>query len=330
MTGTQCFADAPLMPPALEILKPGLFTTVQDLGRRGFQKYGVSVSGAMDLFSHRVANRLLGNPDEAATLECTLLGPRIRFLADLTIAVAGADLSPRIDGSPIPEWESVRVRKGSVLDFQACRSGCRAYLAVEGGLEVSPVLGSRATHVRTRLGGLEGRAIKSGDILSSVGRPVWPPYIEKHQIFRSALPGEILRSRKLRFVLGPQEDFFTLESIQDFLQGKFRVSPHSDRMGIRLEGKPLVHRAGADIVSDAVPFGSIQVPADGQPIVLAADRQTTGGYPKIGVVATVDFTVLAQLKPGDEIQFVRVDLDSALEALKALEMELESGLVISQ
>lgn len=318
-----------LMPPTIETLKPGLFTTIQDLGRFGFQKFGVSVSGAMDFFSHRVANLLVGNDESAATLECTLRGPTLRFFRDVRIAITGANLSPKLDEQEIPQWQSVEVRKGSVLSFGQCRRGCRAYIAVAGGLDVPLVLGSRSTHARTQLGGFEGRPLKSGDVLSALeteptcGRRAVHPA----RRFESPWTGRILSSRTLRFISGPHEDYFVPGSLENFSREKYIVSTHSDRMGIRFEGARLIHRSSADIISDAVPCGAIQVPANGRPIVLAADRQTTGGYPKIAVVITADFPVLAQLKPGDAIQFQPVRLEESLQEFRTLEAAIANGII---
>lgn len=310
------------MSSIIEILKPGLFTTIQDLGRPGFQKYGVPVSGAMDFFSHRIANWLVGNEERAATLECTILGPSVRFLRDGTIAITGADLSPRVDGAEIAMWQSLVVRQGSTLSFGECRRGCRAYVALAGGVEVPSVLGSRSTHTRTRLGGYEGRPLKKGDVLSfclgagisSCSRRFQSPYCEK-----------LLTSRTLRFLIGPNDNQFEPESIQAFQRDPYRVSAQSDRMGIRFEGKALIHRGHAETVSDAVPFGTIQVPSNGRPIVLAADRQTTGGYPKIGVVITADFPVLAQLRPGDEVRFRSINMEESLDLLRSMENAILEG-----
>jgi antagonist of KipI len=311
------------MSPCIEVLKPGLFTTIQDLGRHGYQKFGVSVAGAMDFFSHRVANGLVGNPPQAATLECTILGPSLRFLVESTIAMTGADLSPQLDGNPIPMWESLDVQEGSILTFGECRRGCRAYIAIWGGIDVPRVLGSRSTHTRSLLGGLEGRALKKGDRLAVAHSNA----AAGSQRFRSDLIERILTSGTLRFLEGPQQNFFKADSLAGFAKGTYRVSNNSDRMGIRFDGPKLIHRGRADIVSEAVPFGSIQVPANGLPIVLAADRQTAGGYPKIGVVITADFPVLAQLKPGDEVQFVPVRKDSAMKALRSLEDEISDRFI---
>jgi len=308
------------MPLTIEVLKPGLFTTVQDLGRFGYQKFGVSVSGAMDFFSHRVANLLVGNDDTAATLECTILGPTLRFLADVTITVTGADLSPRLDGVAMGMWRTHSARKGSELSFGPCRQGCRAYLSIGGGFDVPAVLGSRSTHVRTRLGGLEGRALRKGDILScfQACATVSP------RVFRSAFADRFLSARTIRFLRGPQADRVEPESLEMFERHKYRVSTHSDRMGIRFEGSPLSHRGSADIISDALPYGTIQLPANGLPIILAADRQTTGGYPKIGIVISADFPALGQLKPGDEIEFRCVSYEESVRELQAVEVAISS------
>lgn len=308
------------MPAAIEVLKPGLFTSVQDLGRHGYQKFGVSVSGAMDVFSHRVANRVIGNPDKAATLECTILGPTLRFLTASFIAVTGADLSPRLNGEPLEMWKPYEVWNGSELSFGPCRSGCRAYISIGGGFDVPPMLGSRSTHVRTRLGGFEGRALRKGDVLSRGEAIAKIASLS----FRSPLVDLILSSRTIRFLPGPQSDRVEPESLEMFERQKYRVSTHSDRMGIRFEGLPLDHRGSADIVSDALPYGTIQLPADGLPILLTADRQTTGGYPKIGIVITADFPVVGQLKPGDEVKFRRVSTQESASALQAMETALAS------
>jgi biotin-dependent carboxylase-like uncharacterized protein len=275
----------------------------------------------MDFFSHRVANRLVGNDEEAATLECTLMGPTLRFLEDATVGITGAAMSPRVEEVEARMWRSFEVKRGNVLSFGECRRGCRAYVAFAGGIDVPVVLGSRSTHTRTHLGGMEGRPLIKGDIVSSIERGA-------HQLsnrFLSPFSEKILTSRTLRFILGPNDDHFGPASIGDFQRETYRVSAHSDRMGIRFEGRALTHCGSAEIVSDAVPFGTIQVPANGQPIVLAADRQTTGGYPKIGVVITADFPVLAQLKPGDKIRFQSISLEESLGLLNSIEAAISTG-----
>ena len=268
---------------AIEVLDGGLLTTVQDRGRCGYQRYGVPVSGAMDPFALRAANMLVGNPDSAAGLEVTLLGPRLRFLADATIAVTGADLGGVLDGRPIARWSPVRVPASSVLSFDGARDGVRAYLAIAGGLDVPLVLGSRSTYLRSRLGGFEGRALKAGDILRVLEPasrlPAGPPVPGAG--FSIPVYGH---SHVLRIVLGPQDDWFTEAGLRTFLASTYTVTPQSDRMGTRFSGPRIEHRAGADIVSDGTPLGAVQVAGDGVPIVLAADRGTAGGYTKIATV----------------------------------------------
>jgi biotin-dependent carboxylase-like uncharacterized protein len=297
---------------AIEVLDGGMLTTVQDLGRFGFQRYGVPTSGAMDLFSLRAANRLVGNPDDAAGLEMTLVGPRLTFRVPATIALTGADLGARLGDRPVPRWESVIVEPGTVLWFSGPRDGVRAYLAVAGAIDVPVVLGSRSTYTRSKLGGLDGRPLRAGDILYVGGdRPV--------------LPGEALHlpaahrpvyghAHVLRVVLGPQDDWFTAKGIETFLSSTYTVAPQSDRMGYRLTGPVIGHLRGPDIVSDGTPFGAVQVAGDGAPIVLLADRGTAGGYTKIATVIGPDIPRLAQAVPGDTVGFERVTLDAAYRA----------------
>lgn len=301
-----------------EILKPGLLTTIQDLGRFGYQQFGVQVAGAMDRLSLVVANRLAGNPDYLAGLEVTLWGPTVRVLSDGVVAIAGADLSPTLDGKPLPMWRTLAVRAGQTIEFGARRSGARAYVAVRGGIAVPVVLGSRSTHARSHTGGLAGRTLARGHVIEAGPPPAGP--LREREIPSRHRPvyGTDMR---LRVVLGPQQDHFRPEAVETFLHARYTVSPQSDRMGYRLEGPPLAHLRGADLVSDATPFGAIQVPANGQPILLMADRQTTGGYPKLAVVASVDLPLAAQLAPGDGIRFRALPVADAQEAYR-LQAEL--------
>lgn len=310
------------MVPVLEILEPGLLTLVEDLGRWGYQRYGVSASGAMDLFSHRAANRLVANADGEATLECTVIGPKIRVLADTALAITGADLRAQIDGRSVGMWETVFVREGNVLSFGRVR-GCRFYIAVSGGLDVAPVLGSRATHLSTRLGGYQGRKLSAGDVLGTSERQGADRLRVRRALAPQRLP-DFLSRREVRALPGPQADFFSEQEMGSFFRDSYRVQLDSDRVAIRLDGRPLKHRECADIVSDPSPLGAVQVPAGGKPMVLMADRPTTGGYPKIANVIAADLPVLAQLKPGDEIRFAACGLDEALAALQQMEEAMES------
>jgi len=281
----------------LEVLDGGLLTTVQDLGRRGYERYGVPVAGAMDPFALQAANALVGNPLGEAGLEITVLGPRLRAAAGCLMALAGADLDARVDGRPVPPWQALWLPAGATLNFAGRRSGCRAYLAVAGGFDLPAVLGSRSTYLRGGFGGLEGRAVRAGDRLALrapergyaalAGRPR-PPL---------ALPayGDEVT---VRVVLGPQADRFTAEGVETFLGAVYEVGQASDRMGYRLRGPSIAHLAGADVISDGIALGAVQVPGDGQPIVMMADRQTTGGYTKIATVIGADIPLLAQCLPG--------------------------------
>ena len=301
--------------PAFEVTEPGLFTTVQDRGRHGFQRIGVPVSGAMDEFALRAANLLVGNEGGAAALEMTVLGPSIRFLAPAVIAVTGADLSATLDGAPLPRWRTAYVEADSVLTFRPMRDGVRAYLAIGGGIDVPVVMGSRSTYVKSAIGGVEGRALAKGDIIPALlsdgdgltgprrlpgdGEP--PVYGDHHEI---------------RVIPGPQDGAFTQAAFDTLLSAEYAIALDSDRMGYRLEGPTLEHTAGADIVSDGNPPGSIQVPGDGVPMVLLADRGTTGGYAKIATVISTDLSTLAQALPGHTLSFRSVGLEKAHQALR--------------
>lgn len=305
----------------LEIVKPGLLTTIQDLGRKDYQIYGISTCGAMDTFSLRLANILVGNKEEEAGLEITIIGPKIKFIHDGLIAITGADLSPKLNGEAVPLWKSIKVSKGDILDFGPIRYGCRAYMAIAGGIDVPQIMGSKSTFIRGGYGGLEGRSLQKGDTILIqrpklttnllAGRKLPPSYIPNYQ-----------EERKVRVILGPQADAFTKEAIQDLISTPYRISSDSDRMGYRLEGTPLTHVVGADILSDFITAGSIQVPGSGQPIVLMADCQVTGGYTKIGVVIRVDLPYLGQKKPGDYVCFEQVEIVEAQKLWKKQEQLL--------
>jgi biotin-dependent carboxylase-like uncharacterized protein len=302
--------EAILKGHSLEVIEPGLLTTVQDMGRRGHEAVGVPVAGAMDPFALHAANWLVGNAPTAAGLEITISGPKLQANTDCLIAVGGADLGLRINGRQIPPWMSAYVRRGWRIEFSGLVKGCRAYLAVAGGIDVSPVLGSRSTYLRGEFGGLEGRALRSGDILQ-IGRNVGSGHLPARA--GRELTGDPAQLQRLlpaygeeptvEVIPGPQSEAFSTAGIETFFSEEYLVSPTADRMGYRLQGPPVRHegpdpRASADIVSDGIVLGAIQVPADEQPIVMMADRQTTGGYPKIGVVASADIPLLGQCRPG--------------------------------
>ncbi|MGE5359224.1 MAG: 5-oxoprolinase subunit PxpB [Bacteroidales bacterium] len=306
--------------PAIEVLNGGGFTTVQDLGRYGFQRYGVPVSGAMDTFALRIANLLVGNAEGAAALEMTITGAELLFVASATIAIAGADLRPRLDDQYAPMWRPFVVPAGSVLTFRGCRAGARAYLAVAGGIDVPPVLNSRSTYIRSGLGGFRGRALQAGDVVA-IGPPGQP---DSGRALPPSFFPAYLGGHRVRVLLGPQQDGFTRRGIDTLLGSAYTIAPQSDRMGYRLEGPAVEHRGRADIVSDGSPAGAVQVPGDGQPLVLLADRGTTGGYAKIATVITADLPRLAQSRAGDRVFFDAVGENEARAALIRHETVVEA------
>lgn len=290
------------------VVRAGMFTTVQDMGRRGQRSRGVPLSGAADAFALRVANIVVGNDERAAGLEFTLIGPELRFEEAAVIALAGADFGQ-------PRGRPLQVRAGETLKLGAAVSGCRGYLAVAGGIAVELVLGSRSTYVRAGLGGCQGRALRDGDLLPvspaprapagrwSIDERIWPPY--------SASPC-------IRVLPGAQAEQFP----DTWCEGEWRVTPQSDRMGLRLRGPALRRSVKGDLVSSPVVPGTIQVPPDGQPIVLLADAQTIGGYPQLGQAVAADLPLLAQLRPGDTVRFRPVSIEEAHAALLAQEKAL--------
>ena len=306
---------------ALQVLQPGAFTTVQDLGRYGYQKYGVSISGAMDRFALRVANLLVGNQEGEAAIEATVVGPKLKALENLRIAFTGGDLSPEVNGKTVPMWRTLNIKEGEVISFGFPKSGCRAYLAVSGGIDFPPVMGSRSIHTRSNLGG-NGRALINGDVLKIKDSGT---RIQESKLFRLSEDQIPIygRSWQVRVVLGPQNDYFTRQGIDTFLHNEYLITPQADRMGYRLKGPPIEHKAGADILTDATPPGSIQVPGDGMPIILLADGQTTGGYSKIAVVTSVDQDLLAQAKPGDKVRFQRVTILEAHRLMEKMEKRIQ-------
>ena len=301
---------------AIHVIKAGLQTTVQDLGRWGHQSSGVPVAGPMDTFSHRLANVLVGNAASAATLEITLIGPELEFGADAIIAVCGADFDMMLDGHAIGLGASTPVARGSRLVFGRRRVGARAYLAVAGGFQTPLVLGSRATHVVSRMGGVEGRALVAGDLVP-FGKAASPRTLRRASGFQ--LPSGRAR---LRLLPGPQADWFETGAVGVLTSVSFRISPRSNRMGFRLEGPPLPRRRTGEPISEPLAFGALQVPAAGEPILLMADRQTAGGYPKIASVISADLPVAGQLAPGDFVEFAMCSRQEAAAALIARERPL--------
>ncbi|MBX0333040.1 biotin-dependent carboxyltransferase family protein [Pontibacter sp. HSC-14F20] len=309
----------------LEILKPGMLTTLQDKGRYGYQKEGIITSGAMDTFACRVANMLAGNAEDEAVLEITLIGPTIRFTEDQLIALTGADLSPELNGEQVAMWRPLLVKKGSVLSFGAPVSGCRAYLAVSGGFTIPKLMGSYATYLQAGIGGYQGRALQAGDLIAChsptpAGIALFPQATDATDvpdyIAASWTPDpqfypDYTPNPTLRVIKGPEYELFSGNSQEQIWSERFQVSAQSDRMGYRLQGASLYLCEEAELISTAVTFGTVQVPPHGNPIVLMADHQTTGGYPRILQVVRVDLPILAQVAPGQTIEFEEVSLEEA-------------------
>ena len=296
-----------------------MLTTIQDAGRWGFQAQGVPVAGPMDPVSHRLANALVGNVRDTAALEITLLGPDLEFEDERLVAVAGAEFGMALDGRPVPINAPFIVSAGSRLRFGERRLGARAYLAISGGIAVPPMLGSRSTHLVSAMGGAGGRALAAGDRL---------PLGDPRRVERMALapqPAAVAlpdHHARIRVLPGPQRDYFSDDALDVLQSALYTIGHNSDRMGFRLEGPRLAHARGADIISDATPLGVLQVPASGQPILLMADRQTTGGYPKIATVIAADIAVAGQLGPADTIAFTVCTPAEAMAALIAQERTL--------
>ncbi len=291
----------------LVVQSPGLLTTVQDLGRAGYGAWGISPSGAADPVSLRLGNLLVGNDAGAAALEMTLLGGSFVFPEGAVVAVTGADFGATIVGRAVEMWTAQTIAPGAVLAFGPTRNFARSYLAVAGGIHVAPFLGSAATHLLSGLGGLEGRALRKGDVLRLGKRAAKIP---KGRIRLAALQG--FRPRKvLRVTPGPQIDVFSEEAREAFFRRTFRVSEASDRTGLRLEGHSIPYKLAEEIITEGVPLGAIQVTPSGQPIVLFVEQQTTGGYPKIANVIGVDLHRVGQLRPRVEVRFERTSLGVA-------------------
>ncbi|WP_145325664.1 biotin-dependent carboxyltransferase family protein [Paenibacillus xylanexedens] len=326
---------------SIEVIRPGLLSTVQDEGRTGYRRYGIHPGGVMDTFAARAANMLVGNSRHAAVLEMTMTGPRLRFHESRLISLCGADLTATVDHQPVPLWRPVLVRAGSVLKFGQCRHGLRGYLAIAGGIAVPEVMGSRSTDLKTGLGGVEGRALCVGDLLPtgepSVEARVWMQRMEKkaeenERDHRILVPAWFLSERErpdydgrsvIRLMQSKDSLLFSQESLEQFYGEKYVISPQSDRMGYRLQGSRLALDQPLERLSEAVTYGTVQVPPDGQPIILMADHQTIGGYPVIAQVARVDMPILAQAKPGTRIAFKQITYDQARQLYNEQECNMQ-------
>jgi biotin-dependent carboxylase-like uncharacterized protein len=295
----------------IKIINAGPQTTIQDQGRFGFQDRGVPVSGAMDQEAYRLGNLLVGNQGHEASLEITLGGFKAEFLSESCFCLTGAEGEARLNNQSIRTWTAHRAVPGDVLSLDYGRKGGRWYLALAGGIDIPLVLGSRSTYLRGGFGGLEGRPLRKGDQLET-GRPMG-------QALLSPLPGDLIPGYSqvpvIRVVMGPQDEAITEHGLSTFLNAPYTVTQRSDRMGCLLEGPPIEHKQGPDIISDATAFGSIQVPGSGQPIILMADRQTVGGYVKIATVVSVDLPLIAQSLPGHKVRFQAVPFQEAQSLL---------------
>jgi len=301
---------------ALRVVKGGLLSTIQDLGRVGYQSVGVSVAGPMDWYSHRLANRLVSNDERAAAIEVTLIGPELAAEGDALCAIAGAEFDVMVDASPVSTSGPFTVQRGQRIVFGERRRGARATLAVRGGIDVPSTLGSRSTHLVSHMGPFGGRALQGGDLL-----PIGTAGSALRFCGARRLPlSEGIAT--LRIMEGPHRIRFRDQAWATLCGEPFRISPDSNRMGYRLDGPRLSHVRGADILSEATAVGSLQVPSSGQPILLMADRQTTGGYTIVASVITADLPVAGQLAPGDIVRFAPCSREDALAALAVRESEL--------
>ena len=294
----------------LQILTPGPLTTIQDRGRFGFISSGIGTSGVMDRDAYEAANYLVGNKHGEAVLEATLMGPSIRFEEDCICAVTGADMQTKVGSKAMEPYRPFWVQAGQVLTMGYAQTGCRGYLAVQGGFDVPLVMGSRSTNLKCALGGYEGRALRAGDVLTVPDESLSTVMDRKRR--QPVYTQEVT----VHVVPGPQADAFSERGFQTLWEQPFAVSAKSDRMGLRLDGPAIETKNGADIVSDGIALGAIQVTSGGQPIILLADRQTTGGYAKIGTVCSFDIPKLAQLKPGGVIHFEQITVEAAQKLLR--------------
>ena len=292
----------------IRVLKPGMLTTVQDLGRTGYQSQGFSVAGVMDVRAFKIANLLVDNPENEPVLEFTLIGPTLEFTSDTIIAITGGNFHPTINGEAAPMYTAIYMKKGDVLRFGSAETGSRGYISFSSYLQVPVVMGSRSTNMKSSVGGFKGRKLKADDfILFRIKRRYLPYFLS-----RKLKPDDYgSNSITLRVVMGPQDDVFTADGIETFLNSEYTVTSEFDRMGCRLDGPFIASKNGSDIISDGISFGSIQVPAHGKPIILLSDRQTTGGYAKIATVASVDLPKLVQSKTDCKVRFQKITVQEA-------------------
>ncbi len=308
---------------SIKIIKPGLLTTIQDKGRWGYQKFGMNLAGVMDDFATRVANLLIGNDQYEAVLEITLMGVEILFNCDEVISITGSNMNPKLNGNPVPMWMSLMVQAGDKLALSGAVSGLRTYIAFSRGFDVPEIMGSKSTYTRGNLGGFEGRKLNKDDRIKLGEKPLsdWGSYLpeEEKPVYD--------KDKIIRVVLGPQDDYFHQDALDVFLNSTYTITSEADRMGYRLEGPKINHKEAADIVSDGITIGSIQVPGHGSPIIMMADRQTTGGYTKIATVITPDLPILGQMSPGNTMKFEMVSVEESHRIYKEYE---EKFIILSE
>ena len=307
----------------IRVLKGGMLTTVQDLGRTGYQSQGFSVAGVMDVRSFKIANLLLDNPENAPVLEFTLIGPTLEFTSSTIISITGGDFSPTVNGEPVPMYTALYINKGDVLKFGSARTGSRGYIAFSSYLDVPVVMGSRCTNLKSKIGGFKGRKLESGDYIHFRIKRRYLPYFLSRKLELEDVHEFEKNETVLRVVMGPQDNLFSKQGIATFLNSEYTVTSDFDRMGCRLEGPYIAPKKSSDIISDGIALGSVQVPSHGKPIILLADRQTTGGYAKIATVASVDIPKLVQRKTDHKIHFQPITVQEAQELYKKELIELD-------
>ncbi len=301
----------------IRVLKGGMLTTVQDLGRTGYQSQGFSVAGVMDVRSFKIANLLLDNPENEAVLEMTLIGPTLEFTSATIIAITGGDFQPQVNGEPVPMYTALYMNKGDILKFGSARTGSRGYIAFSSYLDIPVVMGSRCTNMKSGIGGFKGRKLQAGDYMNFRIKRRYLPFF----LSRKLEPENFDQDQaEIRVVMGPQEELFSRQGIETFLGSEYTVTSDFDRMGCRLEGPFIAPKETSDIISDGIAFGSVQVPSHGKPIILLSDSQTTGGYGKIATVASVDIPAVVQRKTDQKLRFRAISVQEA-QALYLKEIE---------
>ena len=305
----------------IRILKGGMLTTVQDLGRTGYQSQGFSVAGVMDVRAFKIANLLLDNPENEAVLEFTLIGPTLEFTSATIIAITGGDFQPKINGDPAPMYTAIYVNKGDILKFASARTGSRGYIAFSSYLDIPVVMGSRCTNMKSKIGGFKGRKLEAGDYIGFRIKRRYLPFF----LSRKLEPDDYDQDEAtVRVIMGPQDAVFSRQGIETFLSNEYTVTSDFDRMGCRLEGAFIAPKETSDIISDGIAFGSIQVPSHGKPITLLSDRQTTGGYAKIATVISVDIPKIVQRKTDHKIQFQAITVEEAQKLYLEKDSELNA------